>query len=133
MRHVLDASVAVAALRTSEPSHAASLRHCLPIFAGATAIVVPAIFEVEVAAALARRGAAPVRVAQFFRRHFRSRTLVTLGPRAARAARDVAVAARLRAADAFYVWLAMRERIPLVTLDAEVRDRASALCDVRLP
>jgi predicted nucleic acid-binding protein len=133
MRHVLDASVVVAALRRSEPSHAAALRHCLPVFAGAVDVVVPAIFDVEVAAALARRGAEPLRIAQFFRRHIRSRRLVTLGPRAAAAARDVAVAARLRAADAFYVWLAMRERIPLVTLDGEVRDRAGAICDVRLP
>jgi predicted nucleic acid-binding protein len=49
VRYVLDASVAVAALRANEPFHADALRRCLPLFAGRDEIVVPALFDVEVA------------------------------------------------------------------------------------
>ena len=83
------------------------------------------LFEVEVVAALVRRGADPTRVAQFFEQHFALRTVVTLGPRAAPGARVVAGITRLRAADAVYVWLAVREGLPLVTADAEVLQRAA--------
>jgi predicted nucleic acid-binding protein len=92
---------------------------------GSDEIVVPSLFEVEVVAALVRRGADPARVAQFFEQHFALRTVVTLGPRAARGARVVAGVTRLRAADALYVWLAAREGLPLVTADAEVLQRAA--------
>ena len=87
MKYVLDASVAVAALRSQEPQHASALRRCLPLFAGRDEIVVPAIFDIEVVSALVRRGAAPASVDRFFEKHFASRKLVTIGPRAARAAR----------------------------------------------
>lgn len=125
MRYVLDASVAVAAVRSGEPAHADALRRCLPLFAGRDEIVVPAIFDIEVVSALVRRGAAPSRVALFFERHFASRTLVTIGPRTARAVRNVVGLTRLRAADALYVWLAARDGLPLVTVDREVLLRAS--------
>jgi predicted nucleic acid-binding protein len=125
MKYVLDASVAVAALRTTEPGHADALRRCMPLFAGQDEVIVPAIFDVEVIAALVRRGAAPTNVAAFFEKHFASRTLVTIGPRAVRAARAVVGITRLRAADALYVWLATREALPLVTADAEILQRAA--------
>ena len=124
MRYVLDASVAVAALRTTEPCHAASLRRCLPFFAGSDEIVVPAIFDVEVFSALVRRGAEPARVNELFEAHFGTRTVLPIGPRIVRAVRGVVAATRLRAADAFYVWAAAREGVPLVTLDDEVIARA---------
>jgi predicted nucleic acid-binding protein len=125
MKYVLDASVAVAALRRNEPDHAAALRHCMPLFAGHDQTVVPAIFDIEVVAALVRRGAPVNRVSQFFARHFASRTLVTIGPRTARAVQTVVGLTRLRAADALYVWLAAREGLPLVTTDGEVLQRAA--------
>ena len=123
MRYVLDPSVAVAALRDSEPFHNDALRRCMPLFAGRDRIVVPAIFDLEVMAALVRRGAAPSRVALFIERHFASRTLVTIGPKAARAVQSVIGLTRLRAADALYVWIAAREGLPLVTVDGEVLER----------
>lgn len=123
MKYVLDASVAVAAIRNTEPQHAEALRRCMPLFAGRDEIVVPVVFDVEVVSALVRRGIAPARVALFFERHFVSRTVVTIGPRAARAIRNVVGLTRLRAADALYVWLAIREGLPLVTVDREVLDR----------
>ena len=133
MKYVLDASVAVAALRSGEPDHALALRRCMPLFAGRDEIVVPAIFDVEVVSALVRRGATPASVERFFEKHFASRTLVTIGPRAARAARALASTTRLRAADALYVWVATREGLPLVTLDAEVLQRSAAVCNVQTP
>ena len=133
MKYVLDACVAVAALRSGEPDHALALRRCMPLFAGRDEIVVPAIFDVEVVSALVRRGAAPASVERFFEKHFASRTLVTIGPRAARAARALASTTRLRAADALYVWVAAREGLPLVTLDAEVLQRSAAVCNVQTP
>lgn len=124
MTFVLDASVAIAAVRKTERAHAAALRRCMPLFTGRDSIVVPAIFEVEVVGALVRRGVAPATVSTLLRRHFAERTVVTLGPRAARAAAQVAVATRLRAADALYVWVAAREGLPLVTLGVEVLERS---------
>ena len=125
MKFVLDASVAVAAMRGSEPSHAAALSRCLGVFAGVDEIVVPSIFEIEVISALVRRGAPHALVARFLAEHFGARKVVTLGPRAARSASRVAAITKLRAADAVYVWLAAKEDVPLITLDAEVRQRAA--------
>jgi predicted nucleic acid-binding protein len=133
LRYVLDASVAVAALRSGEPGHADALRRCMPLFAGRDEIVVPAIFEIEVVSALVRRGADRTSVGRFFDKHFASRTSVTLGPRAARSARGIASLTRLRAADALYVWLASREGLPLVTADLEVLQRGAAVCQVQAP
>ena len=124
MRYVLNASVAVAALRDGEPGHAEALRRCMPLFAGRDQIVVPAIFDIEVTSALVRRGITPDRITAFFERHLASRRLVPIGPRVVRAARAVVSATRLRAADALYVWLAVREGLPLVTADREVVQRA---------
>ena len=52
----------VAALRNTEPFHAEALQRCMPLFAGRDEIIVPAIFDVEVASALLRRGTAPATV-----------------------------------------------------------------------
>ncbi len=117
MKYVLDASVAVAALRKREPHHDEALRRCLPLFAGRDEIVVPTIFDVEVVSALVRRGATLASVDRFFEKHFASRQLVT----------------RLRAADSFYVWVAAREGLSLVTTDAKVIARAASVCRVELP
>ena len=126
MRFVLDASVAVAALRSTEPHHAQALAYCMRLFAGRDEIVVPAIFDVEVTTALVRRGADPLRVEEFLKQHLASRTLVTIGPRAATSACALAGRTGLRAADLLYVWVATKKRLPLVTLDAEVVKRAGA-------
>lgn len=77
MKYVLEASVAVAALRSSEPSHAVALRRCMPLFAGRDEIVVPAIFELEVTAALTRRGVESKRIAGFLAQHLAQRSRST--------------------------------------------------------
>lgn len=133
MTHVLDASVAVAALRRGEPHHASALRHCMPLFAARDDIVVPATFDVEVASAFARRGAESSFIQGILDRELGARRLVTIGPRFARAAERLVCATHLRAAHALYVSLAVREGLELVTLDADVLRKAGAVCNVRMP
>jgi predicted nucleic acid-binding protein len=125
VKYVLDASVAVAALRSGEPFHAEALRRCMPLFGGKDDIVVPALFDVEVVSALVRRGVPLSSVERFFVRHLATRTIVALGRRSVRAVRHVVGLTRLRAVDALYVWLAAREGLPLVTFDREILRRAS--------
>ena len=124
MKYVLDASVAVAALRQIEPRHTAALQRCMPLFAGVDEIIVPAVFDAEVAAALVRRGASAASVSRFLDTHLGSRHLVTVGARACRGMLRIIEKTRLRAADALYVWVAAREALPLITLDAELLERA---------
>jgi predicted nucleic acid-binding protein len=133
MRYVLDASVAVASLRPNEPLHAAAVAFLSPLLKGDDAIVVPAIFRIEVASALARAMFTPAQVARFIGAFVARATIVTIGPRRAIRIERVAIATRLRAADAMYVWLAGREGIPLVTGDAEVQQRATSACRVISP
>jgi predicted nucleic acid-binding protein len=96
----------------------------MPLFAGDDEVIVPALFDIEVVSALVRRGASPASVARFFENHFIARTVVTIGPKAARAVRNVVGQTKLRAADALYVWVAVREGLPLVTADRQVLQRA---------
>jgi predicted nucleic acid-binding protein len=118
--YVLDASVAISALRASDADHGRAASFLAPLLQGIDSIVVPAIFDVEVVATLTRAGYAASearRAADVFVRPART---VTLGPRGARAASGTASRTRLRTGDALYVWVAEREGIPLVTLDAEI-------------
>ncbi len=130
MKYVLDASVAVASLRPNEPLHAASVAYLSPLLKGIDSIVVPVIFRIEVASALARAGFTPAQVDRFVSGLLAHATLVTIGPKRARRIQALSVATRLRAADAIYVWLAETENLPLVTADHEVHQRAAARCRV---
>ena len=116
MRLVLDASVAVRSMRPTEPDHRAAKARIARILRGEDEIVVPAIFPAEVSASLARQGFAEAEILAFvddLRAH-----VVTMGPKAADAARRVAIETKLRGADAIYAWLARREGLPLCTTDA---------------
>ena len=57
---VLDASVAVSALRASDVNHARAASHLAPLLQGIDSIVIPSIFDVEVVSTLVRAGVAPV-------------------------------------------------------------------------
>jgi predicted nucleic acid-binding protein len=97
-------------------------------------VLVPSFFLVEVSGALSRLGFD----GRAIRRVVRSLTMppheiVTVGPRAAKAAQDVAIRAKLRGPDALYVWLARREGAPLYTLDREILSRGGAFCQVATP
>ena len=131
--YVLDASVAVSAVRPSEASHGRSRACVARVLSGADTIVVPAIFDVEVTSALVRSGASASASRGYVESDLAARQVVTIGPRAARSMSEIAAATRLRAADAAYVWVAMRRGIPLVTLDLEIGQKAAGFCRVQVP
>ena len=134
MRYVLDASIAVAAVRPSEPAYAAARKRIASVLAGTDEIVVPAIFTIEVAASLARAGW-PMAEIEGYLATLAARTVesATIGVRRVPRIRGIAVRARLRAADAVYVWLAAARGLALVTLDREVAARAATLCAIEPP
>jgi len=131
--YVLDASVAVAAVRPSEPGHSAARARLAALLTGTDTIVVPAIFDAEVTATLVRGQASSVAAREYLDQDLAARKLVTIGPRAARAISGVAARTRLRAADAAYVWVASSRGLPLVTLDQEIAQRVGTLCQVEAP
>ncbi|MBI4953659.1 MAG: type II toxin-antitoxin system VapC family toxin [Myxococcales bacterium] len=133
MKYVLDASVAVAAVRPTEPHHRAARRRLAALLTGQDEIVVPAIFEVEVTSALVRAGVPPVACASYLATDLACRQQVTLGPRAVRGIVAVVATPRLRAADAAYVWVASTRGLPLVTLDREIAPKVAGLCRVEPP
>lgn len=134
MRIVLDASIAVAAARPRELAHERSRLRVSRALRGLDDIVVPALFSVEVSASLARAGESLPAVRAYVESLLGAAALIVpLGPRAARQARETAMRWRLRAADAVYVSLAVRENLPLCTLDREVLERAAGACRVMRP
>jgi predicted nucleic acid-binding protein len=134
MRLVLDASVAVAAARPMEPSHAVSRARVARVLAGSDEIVVPAIFPIEVGASLARVGEPTAAVCAYVDALMAvAVSVAAVGPMRARRIRDLAIASKLRAADAVYVWLAAQEAVPVCTLDREMASRGSAFCQVIPP
>lgn len=131
MRIVLDASVAIAAQRPLEASYAASRARVIRFLTGADTVVVPSFFAVEVSGALARLGFDRRTIVRIVDRLTTSpHEIVTVGPRAAMAARAIAIRAKLRGPNALYVWLARREKAPVCTLDREIISRAAGLCEV---
>jgi predicted nucleic acid-binding protein len=134
MRLVLDASVAIAAVRPSEPKHLAARARILRFMSDADLAVVPALFIVEVRGALAQLGFDRESFARWIDALTRPpHEVVTLGPRAAKAAGDIAARYKIRGPDACYVWLARREAIPLCTLDVEMAARGKTVCTVVEP
>ena len=133
MRICLDASVAVTGHQPKEPHHAVARARVDRVFAGADVLVVPAIFPIEVASALTRAGADAKAVNDFLDLLLVGAELVAIGPKRWRHVAGVAMATRLRAADATYAWVARRARVPLVTLDGEVLKRGASVCAVESP
>jgi predicted nucleic acid-binding protein len=134
MRLVLDASVAVAAARAREPLHRAAQSRVAGLLRGEDELVVPAIFSVEVAAALARVHEPAPAIQAYVDALLRTAArVVPLSPAVARRARDTAMRWRLRAADALYVSLAAWESLPLCTLDREMAQRGASACEVIAP
>jgi predicted nucleic acid-binding protein len=130
VRYVLDASVAVASLRPHEPWHRRALLRLTGLLACDDRAIVPALFEIEVGSALARASVAPSEIGPLVEEIVAHCDVVTLGPKRAALIRRVAVRAKLRAADAVYVWLAASRGVPLATFDQEVRERAGSLCEL---
>ena len=124
-RIVLDACVAIAAAQPQEPSHAAARLRLARVLGDVDEIVVPSLFQVEVASGLTRAGWDAARVSAWVEQILDNAKIVTIGPRCATRIQRVATLTRLRAGDAHYVWLAARENVSLVTSDNEMLTRAS--------
>lgn len=123
MSRVLDASVFIAAMSPPERNHAQALRLYRARPPGGQDLV-PAVFRVEVVAALSRRRE-PTAVID-------AADALVQGPRFRRVELDdslVAVAAHVarqagvRAYDALYAAVALREGAPLCTLDGDLVTR----------
>jgi predicted nucleic acid-binding protein len=123
---VLDASVFVAARSPQEVHHQAAVA-LLAAFPMGTRFLVPAVFRVEVMAAMARRGEsdeylsaldAQIRGPAF--------SVVPVGPGLLDAATDVARRARVRGYDALYAAVALREQATLLTMDGDLARRLVA-------
>jgi predicted nucleic acid-binding protein len=135
MKLVLDASVAVAAVRPNEPDHARARARVDSILTGRDQLVVPALFPIEVASALARRAAwASASIDVYISRLLAPPCrVVAIGAKGARVAAQLAAVTRLRAADTVYVWLASRQGLILVSSDEEILQRGAGACQVQAP
>jgi predicted nucleic acid-binding protein len=134
MRIVLDASVAIAAQRPAEAAYAASRARLVNFLTGVDTVLVPSFFVVEVSGALARLGFDPRAIGRLVDSLTAPpHEVVTVGPRAARAARSIAIRGKLRGPDALYVWLGRREGAPVCTLDREIVARAARFCRLMPP
>jgi predicted nucleic acid-binding protein len=134
MRLVLDASVAIASLRPQEPRYQAARARLRRLASGDDVAVLPSLFVAEVAGALARLGFDPAAIEAFLGALTAPpHEVVTVGSKRAHAAAHIAVATKLRGADATYVWLAAREGVPVCTLDREMVARGGTACQVIAP
>ena len=135
MKLVLDASVAVAAVRPNEPDYLAARARVDAILTGRDELIVPALFPIEVTSALARRAVWPhAQIAAYVARLLAPPCrVVTIGVKRAHAVSQLAAVTRLRAADAVYVWLASNEGILLVSSDDEILQRGAAVCQAQRP
>lgn len=124
--HVLDASAFLAAISPREIHHVRA-RELYDSAPEDRSFLVPALFRVEVLAALARRGEREEVLdavdALVSGPRFHS---IAVEPSLLRRAAIVARAARLRAYDAVYAALALERSAALVTLDGDVCSRLMA-------
>jgi predicted nucleic acid-binding protein len=132
---IVDASVVVSRLVPHDVHHAASRRWLERHVANGGLLIAPALLLPEIAGAVSRRtGQARLArraVAAVLR--LPSLRLVPIDAVLAETAARLAGRFRLRGADAAYVAVAASLRLPLVTWDAEQRERAAAIVRVATP
>lgn len=124
----LDASIFLNAFIPTEEGHEVSKEMLTRLQANGVPLIAPALLLPEAAAAI-RRGQENPDLARRFARvlgRLPHLTLVPIDRLLAHQASDAAALYRLRGADAVYVAVAQRFACPLVTLDREQHDRASA-------
>jgi predicted nucleic acid-binding protein len=125
----------VNAFNPHEEGHTESLAVLSAIQQTGEPVIVPTLLLPEIASAVARAsddsaGAMQYADATAALPHL---TLVSLTPKMARQAADLAAAHRLRGADAVYVAIARRYGTILVTRDEEQRSRGSAVVTCQTP
>lgn len=130
---VIDASVYVALVKTTEDGHKDSWAWYEQAALGNESIVAPVLILAEVAAALSR-GLDDVRLARQVFRSLRRSAIIELLPVTAALVEQAAVIAadyRIRGCDAIYVALAEQVDDYLVTLDRQQLERGSAVATTR--
>ena len=131
----LDASVWLAAISAGERAHARCSALVESLVEQRVPLQQPGLFIIEVCATIARRtrnrGLALAAGQATLTSPYL--TLYELDHALASAAAEVAATCALRAADAVYVATARHAGATLVTLDAEVRERASGIVTVQTP
>ena len=135
MNVTLDASVWLAAMSADEREHARCAALVAALVEGRVPLHQPGLFVIEVCATIARRTRDRA-LAMAAGEATLAMPLLTLHPldhALAAEAADVAATWALRGADAVYVATARHAGATLVTLDAEVRDRAAGVVTVRTP
>ena len=132
---VVDASVVVSHLVPHDVHHAASRAWLTRHLSEGGLVIAPALLLPEIAGALARRTGAPRLAQRAVEAVLRSPALrlVPVDDVLARRAAVLAGRLRLRGADAVYIATAATLRQPLVTWDAEQRDRAARVIQVMVP
>ena len=132
---VVDASVWVAAFLTRDVHREEVLAFLRRIMERGEAVSIPALALAEIGGAIARRSNAidPANRAVAFIREQRWLEVVPIDGALADAAAGLAIAHRLRGADAVYAALAATRGVPLVTLDREMIDRAGGAFKSMLP
>lgn len=132
---VIDASVLVSWLVTSDANHEASRTWFERYKAKGGLLVAPALIVIEIASAIARPTRQPEIAKAAVLRLYTIRTLrlVSIGPTLARAAVNVAADFQLRARDTTYVAIAQKLNLPLVSWDKEQLHRATSIITTYSP
>ena len=132
---VVDASVWVSRLVASDVNHSSSRRWLERYEAKGGRLVAPVILLAEISGAISRRTNSAWLGRQSLESLLRIRALrlVTVDRRLGEAAARLGADLGLRGADALYVAVAHRLRIPLVTWDREQQEKASTVITVELP
>jgi predicted nucleic acid-binding protein len=132
---IVDASVVVSHLVPHEAGHEASRRWLARHVVAGGLVIAPVLLLPQVAGAIARRTGNPRLARRAIDAVLRlpALRLLDLDETLARAAAAVAARLRARGADAVYIAAAAHLRLPLVTWDAEQRDRAAGIVEVLAP
>lgn len=135
---IVDASVWVARFLEADRHHDVAIACITALLERESRLIIPVLAWPEVAGAIARRtgrtGAAENGLdAVNIIRALRWIESVPMDPSLAHEAAKIAGTRKLRGADAIYVALAVTRRMPLITLDTEMLERARDVAEVLTP
>jgi len=131
----LDASVVVAACRTSEPGHKSSRSLLQKISAKSIPLIIPTLLPVEVTAALVRTGTTATLAEEYAESIVKLPLTTFVSHDKALSQRAVHIAAKhkLRGADAVYVTCSELYGSHLITLDKEQLQRSPKIVSAMKP
>jgi predicted nucleic acid-binding protein len=131
----LDASVWISAISTAEREHARCAALIADLVDRRVPLYQPVLFVIEVSATIGRRTRDPALAMATADATLATPnlSLVPLDHALAADAASLAASCALRGADAVYVATARHGRATLLTLDAEVRERAAGVITVHTP